>query len=301
MHPRKEKQVMFIRFVVVAMLAASLLPTAGSAQTAAELLQKGIYTQQTAGDMDGAIKIFQQVVAMPGADRATAARAQMQLVSAFLLKGDLPGASREFSALTLNYGDQKEVVSAMAAAIRMVGSMGLAQGSPTPAKLTRGTLENGVYHNTKIGVEIRLLDGWSITGDGGSPDGAETVGVRDPSGHPYFVWMLPESTPAAEIPAALDWDMNQKVHQRTVAGIKDFKVRPETVFKYHGGTPPVGGVRHALAVGYEFERNGTPLIEYDTWIRTEKTKVLISYTGPASTIANVYIGEGTLVNHTDLP
>ena len=63
---------MFIRFVVVAMLAVSLLPTAGSAQTAAELLEKGIYTQQTAGNLDGAIQIFQQVLAMPGADRATA-------------------------------------------------------------------------------------------------------------------------------------------------------------------------------------------------------------------------------------
>ena len=290
---------MFIRFVVVAMLAVSLLPSAGSAQTAAELLQKGIYTQQTAGNLDAAIQIFQQVIAMPGVDRAIAARAQMQLVSAFLLKGDFTGAQREFAVLTLNYGDQKDVVTAMAAAIRAFGSMRPAQDSPAPAKLTRGTLDKGVYHNTATGVEIRLPEGWLVMGDPGSLEAGEFVQVRDPGGHSFLVWMMSQSGPAEQLPKDLEFDLNQKIHQRTVDKVPDFKLRPETVFKYHGGSAIGGGVRDALTAVFEFTQNGAPMVEWYTWVRTEKTVVGFRSFGPASSLQAIN-PEG-LAYHTDIP
>ena len=102
---------MRLRLAALAAVAVLLLATVGSAQTAAELLQKGIYTQQTAGNTDGAIEIYRQVIGMAGGDRATAARAQMQLVSAFLQKGDMAGASREFSTLAIRYSDQRELIA----------------------------------------------------------------------------------------------------------------------------------------------------------------------------------------------
>ena len=56
---------MKLRFTV---LAASILFLAGiaSAQTAAELLQKGIYTQQTAGRVDDSIDIYRQAITAAG-------------------------------------------------------------------------------------------------------------------------------------------------------------------------------------------------------------------------------------------
>src|ERR1035438_5296915 len=101
---------MKLRFTV---LAASILFLAGiaSAQTAAELLQKGIYTQQTAGRVDDSIDIYRQAITAAGTDRAVAARAQMMIVSAMIQKGDFSGAAREFSMFTANYSDQKELMT----------------------------------------------------------------------------------------------------------------------------------------------------------------------------------------------
>ena len=268
---------MILRLAALAAVAVLLLATVGSAQTAAELFQKGIYTQQTAGDADGAIEIYRQVIGMAGADRAMAARAQMQLVSAFLQKGDFPGAAREFNTLALNYGDQKEVVSAMTMAMRMAASMRVAtaQAPSTPPMLTKGTLENGVYHHTKTGTEIRLPAGWSVTGDGDSSGTGEAVTLRDDSGQSYFVFMVPDPRSLAEIPATLDHDVDYKLHQRVVDGVAGFKMRSGSLMKWAQGN------WQAASVAFEFGQDGQQ-IEYDTWVRTEKTMVYFRGICPAS-------------------
>jgi hypothetical protein len=176
---------MFIRFVTVAMLALSLLATAGSAQTAAELLQKGIYAQETAGDLDAAILIYRQVISTAGDNRSLAAQAQMRIVGILLQKGDTAGATLEFNILVQNYADQKDIIASIAARL---GAVLRSSGSlpTTPPKLTKGTLENGIYHHMLTGTEIRVPAGWSITGDGGSSGGGEAVLLADNSGQSYF-------------------------------------------------------------------------------------------------------------------
>ena len=310
---------MFIRFVAVAILALSLLATAGSAQTAAQLLQKGIYAQQTAGDADGAIKIYQQVIGMAGVDHAIAARAQMQIVSAFLQKGDLPGAAREFNTLKLNYGDQKEVVSAATMAVQLaahassahpttsvqpipsVQTIPSAQTSPSTPRLTKGTLANGVYHHTTTGTEIRVPAGWSITGDALSSGGGECVLLNDSSGQSYFVWMMSDPVSAAEIPATLQHDADRKLLQRTGEGVQGFGVRPGTLFKFLNGTAREGGTRQVVTVAFDFVSGTTSMIEYGTWVRTEKTFVYFRGICPASSTDAVQAGMQMLLSATDLP
>ena len=276
---------MMFRLAALAAVVVLLLATVGSAQTAAELLQKGIYAQQTAGNADGAIEIYRQVIGMAGVDRAMAARAQMQLVSAFLQKGDFSGAAREFDTLALTYGDQKEVVSAMTMAMRMAASMGMArpaaaQAPLTPPVLTKGTLQNGVYHHTMTGTEIRLPAGWSVTGDGDSSGTGEAVTLRDDSGQSYFVFMVPDPRSLAEIPAALDHDVDYKLHQRIVDGVAGFKMRSGSLMKWAQGN------WQAASVAFEFGQDGQQ-IEYDTWVRTEKTMVYFRGICPASGVYNV--------------
>ncbi len=101
---------MFLRFVTVAMLALSLLATAGSAQTAAELLQKGIYTQETAGDLDAAIQIYRQVIRSAGNQRALAAQAQYRLAQCLRQKGAAADAAREFKKVIEGYPEERELV-----------------------------------------------------------------------------------------------------------------------------------------------------------------------------------------------
>jgi hypothetical protein len=100
----------------IAALVLMALPL--GAQTAAELLQKGIYDQETAGDFDGAIAIYHQIVNSGSSPRDVAAQAQYRLAQSLLQKGDLPNGAEEFSNLARNYADYGKLVSSLAAQAR---------------------------------------------------------------------------------------------------------------------------------------------------------------------------------------
>lgn len=76
----------FATVILGAMVAAGQNQVA-SQPTAAELLQKGIYAQETAGDLDGAIKIYHQIVDSHPTQREIAAQAQYRLGMTLLEKG----------------------------------------------------------------------------------------------------------------------------------------------------------------------------------------------------------------------
>jgi uncharacterized protein len=92
----------------------ALLLAAGSpalAQSASELLQKGIYTQETLGDLDGAIKIYKQLLAQAKGARVYAAQAQYRLARCYLAKGQSAEAVEAFKELIRDYPEQKELVA----------------------------------------------------------------------------------------------------------------------------------------------------------------------------------------------
>lgn len=293
---------MIIKFTAFAATAMLFLATPGSAQTAAESLQKGIYTQETAGDVDGAIQIYRGVIATAGADRATAGRAQMQLVGAFLQKGDFAGASREFNTLMLGYSDQKELLSSMSSVMRLAARLGLARSAQLtlPAsgqvpQLTLGTLQNGVYHHTKTGTEIALPPGMSVTQDSASSGGGEAVILNDSGMLSYFVWIKADDVAAAEVPAKLEGDVAYKIHQRTVDGAQGFQVRPGTQLKY-----APGNAAQALAVAFDIGKDGAQ-VEYDVFARTGKTQVYFRCICPASLVASAQDRMQILVRATTIP
>jgi hypothetical protein len=102
---------MLTRHLAAATLGALLLVTAGAAQSAVDLLQKGIHAQETAGDVDGAIKIFRQVTGSPSNNRLIAAQAQYQLVLCMLQKGDRAAASQEVDLLAKNFSEQADLIA----------------------------------------------------------------------------------------------------------------------------------------------------------------------------------------------
>jgi len=101
---------MITQHLAAAIMATLLLAGAANAQSAADLLQKGIHAQETVGDLDGAIQIFRQVVASPNTNKQLAAQAQYQLVLCLLQKGDRPGASQELQLLEKNFADQPDLI-----------------------------------------------------------------------------------------------------------------------------------------------------------------------------------------------
>jgi hypothetical protein len=94
-----------------AVIAALLLSAPANAQSAADLLQKGIHAQETVGDVDSAIQIFRQVAASPAANKVLAAQAQYQLVVCMLQKGDRGAARKELDLLSRNFSDQADLVT----------------------------------------------------------------------------------------------------------------------------------------------------------------------------------------------
>jgi tetratricopeptide (TPR) repeat protein len=94
--------------------AALLLGVSCWAQTSAELLQKGIYEQETAGNLDNAILIYRQIVNSAPSQRDVAAQAQYRLAQALLQKGNMAEASKEFDRLARDYADYSSLVSSLA-------------------------------------------------------------------------------------------------------------------------------------------------------------------------------------------
>jgi tetratricopeptide (TPR) repeat protein len=87
------------------------------AQTAAELLQKGAYEQETAGNLDNAIQIYRQVV-NSAPPREVGAQAQYRLAQSLLQKGNLTEASKEFDRLARDYADYGSLVGSLAGQMR---------------------------------------------------------------------------------------------------------------------------------------------------------------------------------------
>src|SRR5256885_17179162 len=94
-------------------LAAGAAP--GVAQTTAELLQKGIFAQETEGNLDNAIMIYRQIVNSAPSQRDLAAQAQYRLAQSLLQKGDLTHASTEVRKLGRGYAEYQKLISRLAA------------------------------------------------------------------------------------------------------------------------------------------------------------------------------------------
>ncbi len=99
------------KFAVASVLAACLLPAPGLAQTASQLLEKGIYAQETSGDLDAAIQIYRQITGSAFGQRDIAAQAQYRLAEALIKKGDLSAAATEFQKLARDYSDHQALIS----------------------------------------------------------------------------------------------------------------------------------------------------------------------------------------------
>lgn len=103
------KKVFFM--VVLLMIGVSLLFSGLVMQESVkELFERGIYLQETRGDLEAAITIFQKIVKDFPKERETAARAQLQIGLCYEKLG-LEGALKAYEDVISNYGEQKDVVA----------------------------------------------------------------------------------------------------------------------------------------------------------------------------------------------
>jgi hypothetical protein len=105
----------YIAILSSAMMGAALVlqpPVARcESPSPSQLLEKGIYAEETKGDIDGAITIYQQLVAEAKANQALAAKAQLRLGQCLLKKKQQAEAMAAFEKLIREFPDEKELVA----------------------------------------------------------------------------------------------------------------------------------------------------------------------------------------------
>src|SRR5438034_8974955 len=81
------------------------------AASAAELLENGIYTEETKGELKTAVQIYQQIVDDPRADRGLVAQAQLRLGLCQLKLGNKPQAISALDRLTQEFPDKDKLLA----------------------------------------------------------------------------------------------------------------------------------------------------------------------------------------------
>ena len=250
-----------MRFQVAAaaIVAGCLACASAQAPTAVEQLQKGVYHQETVGDLDTAIQIYRQIISSHPSQRTVAAQAQFRLFQALTQKGDLKSAQQEFQNLALNHSEYRELIMAMAGRLGANGSRG--------RSTTAGTLQNGRYRHELTGIEFNAPPGWNITGVAPSSDSGEMV-MFIPANSKAFaaVWLKPDPTPVQNTPVSLRGDLERK-HQNRV-DVEGWAIRPSSV-----QNRSVGG-QQALSAVADYTEGGRQMRESLTWVRSTKGRCL---------------------------
>jgi hypothetical protein len=101
-----------LRTLLVAAIAA-VYPSAVRAATESpsELLEKGIYAEETKGDIDSAIAIYQQLVTEQNVNQSLAAQAQFRLGQCYLKKNRTNDATAAFQKLIHDYPNETNLVA----------------------------------------------------------------------------------------------------------------------------------------------------------------------------------------------
>jgi hypothetical protein len=87
------------------------IATVVSAASLSEVLEQGIYSEETKGDLDGALTLYQQVVTDAKGMETVAAQAQYHLGVCYYKKKDYPNATAAFEKLIKEYPGQKDLVA----------------------------------------------------------------------------------------------------------------------------------------------------------------------------------------------
>jgi len=152
--------------------------------------------------------------------------------------------------------------------------------NPSPQRVVKaveqppiGTFINGRFHHTLTGTEFSLPQDWTVSYQGKSSGGGEQIGftLAGNSTTPpieAFVWMKADALTSGEIPDQLRSDVDFKAGMRQ--SMPGYKMLKNTIDR-----KTIAG-QLALSVQAQFDKGNDKMIEYHTWVRSEKTHVYLS-------------------------
>jgi hypothetical protein len=95
---------------IIFLLTFGLFNAVAAAKPASVMLREGLYAEEVEGDIDAAIKIYEQIVNDKSASRENVAQALYRQGMCCLKKKDDAGARAAFGKLTAEYADQTEII-----------------------------------------------------------------------------------------------------------------------------------------------------------------------------------------------
>ena len=260
---------MKLRFGIALTLGFGLMAHPGWAQSNAEQMQKAIYEQETAGNPDAAIKIYQQVLSS-GPNRQDGARAQLGLAQAYLQKGSLQDAAREFQVLAQSYPEAKDLIASMATkahpptfTLQVDGKNVTFMPVAVTPSVQRGSFENGHFKSFLTNVDLAVPDGYKFGGCGESSDNGDMAFLNSSVNPEVKVWMRPEVQPASKLESLLRTEPVKKASMRDAG----WKIRQESIQQHTVQSHP------GLSAIADFETGDKHMVEYFIWVQTGKTKL----------------------------
>jgi hypothetical protein len=146
-----------------------------SAATPGELLEKAIYTEETVGNIEEAMKLYQQVIAEGKTAQVTAARAQYRLAMCYQKKGQQAEARAAFQAVVDNFPTATDLVAE--ARKHLNTDLGLLKA---PWKLgERMQLDMKLATGMSIGTTIYMIDAADKTAGKDGEAGEDVAAGQD--------------------------------------------------------------------------------------------------------------------------
>jgi hypothetical protein len=97
--------------VLICLIAICAAAFAASGSSLSELLEKGIYSEETKGDLDAAMQLYKQVASEAQAGQALGAQAQYRLGVCYYKKKNYAEASAAFEKLIADFPDQTALIA----------------------------------------------------------------------------------------------------------------------------------------------------------------------------------------------
>jgi len=166
---------------IIFLLAIGLLVPAALAKLPSVLLREGLYAEETEGDIDAAIKIYEQIVEDSSAQRPYVAKAMYRLGLCYLKKQNEQKAKIVFEQLTTQFPDQTAVVDKVEYLLDKMGGPDPAVLMPPDTKLY---IEFG-HPGRQVETILKMLKGTPFENPlavigGGSSKSRKSPGKKSP-------------------------------------------------------------------------------------------------------------------------
>jgi tetratricopeptide (TPR) repeat protein len=218
---------LFPRIAAAVLIATVLSFPAAAAESPSVLLQKGIYAEETEGNVDAAIKIYEQIAAESAANRPVVTQAQYRLAVCYQKKGNKEQAIKVLNDLVQQFPSDAAVVQK---ARTMLGELGAPPSEAVSIRKIPLAVDSGRF--TSISPDGRFVayvpkDGYDLAVCEISTGKVTTVAKgskdKEPQSKPIFSpdgrWIVYDLSVAEIYVSKIDGSETRKLFEH--AGKKD--------------------------------------------------------------------------------